>query len=192
MPKRSRSIKNTRLLIGGAAVALIVIIAIQAFAIKVLYDRTDQLALQPLNEALINAVKGVSFSPVEDSQTGRHHIPAYRIVFPAKLETQLYYAGGEDSYVWLSSANVQTQAIANMRSAQSPEAVFKQVAILQKCRRQITISFNVQNPEAAGDDKLTLINTKKLKDGRTAYIYQNDCPIPGEPLLRTVDQVESY
>ncbi len=191
MPKRSRPKLNTQLLILAAAVLLVAILVIQAVFIWRLYARTDQLKTQELKATLIDAVRSLNTEPAVDPQTGRRYLPAYRIVLPAKLESRLFYRdGAEPSYLWLADANNQAQAVTKVRTGASLSDTFKQLETLQKCSRQVVVGINSTNPESS--DKLTLKTTKKLKDGRTAYIYQNDCPYGAEPLLRSLEQMESY
>jgi hypothetical protein len=170
--------------------ALIVII--QMLLIGQLYHRTDQLKTQELKATIIDAVRSLNTEPAVDPQSGRHFLPEYRIVLPAKLESRIYYrAGGEASYIWLTDANSQNSAVTRLRTAESLTDTFKQVEVLQKCSRQVVLGINTMKPESGGDS-LTLKSTKHLKDGRTIYIYQNECAAGAEPLLRDLDQLESF
>ncbi|HVQ44065.1 MAG TPA: hypothetical protein VMT30_03825 [Candidatus Saccharimonadia bacterium] len=157
-----------------------------------LYARTDQLKTQELKATLIDAVRSLNTEPAIDPQTGRRFIPSARVVFPARIDSHLYYRDpGNEPTLWLTDANNQSQAVTKVRTAESLSDMFKEVDALQLCSRQVVVSFNTPNPQD-NTDKLTLKSTKKLKDGRIAYVYQNECPYGAEPLLRSVDQMESY
>lgn len=191
MAKQPRNKLNVRLLAIAAAVLLITVLVVQTVFISQLYSRTDQLQTQELKSVLIDAVHNLNSEPPVEPQTGRHYLPAYRLVLPAKLESRIYYRDdGEASSVWLADANNQTQAVTKVRTANSLPDIFKQVETVQKCSRQVLVSLNPAKPESS--DKLTPVSTKKLKDGRTAYIFQNDCPYGAEPLLRSLDLLESF
>lgn len=174
---------------GGVAVLVLIV---QAVLIQQLYVRTDQLKNQELKTVLIDAVRGLNTEPAVDPQTGRHFIPSSRIVLPATLDSRVYYrAGGEEFGLWFIDAHNQSQAIHKVQSAESLTNTFEELKILQMCSRQVVVSFGAADPKGS-DDKLTLKSTKQLKDGRTAHIYQNACPYGAEPLLRSIDKIESF
>jgi len=184
---------RTRLIMAVVGVFVLAVLAVQATLLKQLYDRAEELnAAQTSKAILTNAIHSLNTELAVDPQTGRHYVPGSRVVLPAKLESHVYYRGGTDGMsLWLIDANNQMQAIDKMWAAEDISRAYQQVNLAQMCSRQVTVSFNLANPKDS-DDKLTLKNTKKLKDGRTAYIYQNECPYGAEPLLRSVDQMESF
>ena len=193
MPKLSSSknlfYRRLSYIIGGLVILALIS---QSLLIKQLYDRTEQLKTQELKAVLIDASRSLNVELAVDPRTGQQFIPASRVVLPAKLESHVYYrSGGDDSTVWVIDANNQSQAAVKVRTAESMAGIFNELQNLQMCSRQVVISFSAARPQNS-NDKLTLITTKKLKDGRTAYIYQNECPYGAEPLLRSVNQLESF
>lgn len=192
MAKKSRLKFNLRLILPILGGLVILILIVQAVLIRQLYVRTEGLKTQELKSVLIDAARSLTTAPAVDPQTGRNFIPSFRVVLPAKLDSRLYVRDtGNGSSLWLADASNQSQAANKVRTAESLTDIFKQVDVLQRCSRQVVVSFNVPVPKDSSD-KLTLRHTKKLTDGRTAYIYQNDCPFGAEPLLRSIETIESF
>jgi len=193
MPEHPPRYKISRRLIFTAIGVLVVaVLTAQMLFIRDLYARIDRLEPQTMKDVLVDAVSNLNKEPVPDPTTGRLFLPASRLVLPASTETHVYYRGGaEDSTLVFSDGGTQEQAIAKLRTAPSLTDTFKELSGLQMCTRQVVVSFNVPDPKDS-DDKLTLKNTKKLGDGRTAYVYQNQCPYGAEALLKTLDQMQSF
>jgi len=193
MPERPPHHKISRRLI-FCVVGVLAVFALtaQAFFIRDLYARIDRLEPQTMKDVLVDAVTNLNKEPVPDPTTGRLYIPSSRLVLPANVDARFYYrSGGEATTLMFVDVSSQAQAIAKMRTAPSLTDTFKELSGLQVCSRQVVVSFDAPNPQDSSD-KLTLKNTKKLKDGRTAYIYQNECPYGAEALLKTLDQMESF
>ncbi len=166
---------------------LLAVIILQAFLIRDLYSRTDDLASEKIKTLIIESVKNVGQEPVTDIATGKDYIPVARLALPSSTDVQVKYNGDKD-VVEFSERNNLTQAIAKVQSAESYEATFEHVPSLQACTRQVTLQFTQDNA-----DELKLIQSKTLTDGRTAYIYENEV-CNGEPtrLVDYIKQIDSY
>lgn len=193
MPKQliKRAINSplTRYILAGFVV---MVLGVQSVLIWQLYDRTNTLQTQTMKDVLVDAARSLNTELVVDPVTGVRSIPAYQVIFPAGSATHMYYrGGGEDTTLWLTDASNQSQAISQLRIAPTLEDVFKEVATVQRCSRQVVVSFAPAVPKDS-DDKLTLKDTKKLKDGRTAYVYQNECPYGAEGVLTELKGMQSF
>jgi hypothetical protein len=191
MPKPSKSKFKFRLFYILEGFVVLAVVG-QALLIQQLLTRTDQLQNDQLKTILVDGSKNLNTTLAVDPQTGRQFIPSRHVVLPAKLDSQLYYRDIPDSpALWMIDAASQSQAAVQVRNADNLPAIGDEVKKLQQCSRQVVVSFDVKDPKDSSDN-LTLEFTKRLKDGRTAYIYKNDCPYNADPLLRSVEQIESF
>jgi hypothetical protein len=194
VPKRSTRPLTSRLPIYiFTAVSALALIALTLF-VAGLHARVSTLETQGIKDALIDSVRSLNSPLAVEAQTGRQFIPALHLVLPAELESRMYSRGVgalDGNTVWLAGAENQLQAIARVRSGSTLQDTLKQVDVLQKCSRQIVLTTASSTPRES-NDPLTLKATKKLKDGRTVSVYQNDCPFGAEPMLRSLDHLESY
>lgn len=192
MAKRLSKFKlNPHIILYLIGALVVLALTVQALFIRDLYDRSDRQAADGMEDLLIDAVHGLNREPAVEPTTGRLFIPASHLVLPPNPSLNLYYrAGADESTVHFVDASNQAQAISKMRGAQSLTDVFKEVSTLQICSRQIVVSF-APDPKDS-DDLLTLKNTKKLKDGRTVYVYQNQCPHSAETMVKHLENIESF
>lgn len=188
---RTKLLKIAFGVIGTFAVSIIVL---QFFMIRDLYARVDQLGLDPLKGVMIDALHAQNTDPAVDHLTGKQYIPSAKLVFPANPPRRWYYSGGGDEGIyWLADANSQNQATAAVRSALTMPDTFKAVATAKSCSRQVIISVGDTDPSPLIGDKLGLVKTVSLKDGRTAKIYQNSaCAAGSETLLKVAAEVQSF
>ncbi|GEM_PF-1799144 len=171
----------------------LVVIAVQSLLIRQLYVNDQLQQTGEVKGMIIDAVRGLNRELAVDPLTGKLYEPSLRVVFPASPTYKFVDRGaGEDTAMWFIDPSVQSQAISSMRAAQSLTDIFNQVQTVQNCSRQITLSINNAKPNV-GSDKLKLVDTKTLKDGRTAYIFKNDdCPYPANNLLDHIKLVDSF
>lgn len=190
-----KSFLRPRYLAAIVGACIIAALIIEGLVIRQLWHNTDQLGQSQVKSVLVDAIRGLNQPPAVEPTTGRQFLPAYHIVLPADAKLRLFYReGGEVSYVWLTDASKQAQAISKIWSGQDLSATFSGVREAQVCSRLGVISFTDQSSDAATpDDKLKLVIAKKLKDGRTASIYQNSaCPYGSDELITLLKQVESF
>jgi hypothetical protein len=146
---------------------------------------------------LVNrAVGSLNWPTAIDAQTGRVYIHEAKLTLPPAEQAQkLYYyysPAFQDSQAELRlkdklNVDMQTSKVA---AASDPYAVFDAVPKLQACTRGYLVVFS---PATGGETNGKIIFQKKLKDGRTAYVYlESACADNLENMLPYLKQMDSY
>lgn len=191
MAKSKRFVVTSTKLLWVAVAALAFVALVEGAILKHVYMTNMALQTNGVKEAVIDAVRGLNTDLATDPQTGRRTIPSVKVTFAADPTAHIFYhPGSTETSVALIDASVQGQAIYRLRNTVKFETAFNEVPTLQSCSRQVVISFNSPNAEDFGEN-YTQKSSKRLRDGRTAYILQNDCPLDGQNLLKFAQAVES-
>lgn len=150
---------------------------------------------------IIDAIDGLTNEPAIDPKTGEVYIYEERLVLPPKLQANphlgYFYTSGDDeakvgAEIRLIDMSNLGQAKAKVIGAMDIEKTFEAVPKLQACSRayQLTFAERVGDDMVAGTQK---VFEKKLKDGRTIYVYLEDsCSENKDKLIPYLQQVESY
>lgn len=174
-----------------AAVALVVIISVAAYALyKPVVDNPSGL-----REALIRGSRDSHVAAPIDAKTGDTYFPEMKLYVPRGEEpiaefTYRYYASDDEWPAWLSVTTrvVASQAEAELYQVIDAKKMFEKVPYMQACQRGLTLT--VQPLPRLDGEKLH--HQKTLQDGRALYVYADTgCPMLRE-VVGQIERINSY
>lgn len=198
MSKKTKNWNQKKIiaLIGTLAAVVLLVLLVLYFAVRAYtYKLTlDQAAIEPTRELIVSAAESISKDAPVEPTTGDVYFPEAKLYLPNPQLivsiTYNYYAGDADLPAEL---NISTDPIWNntpLYTAKNLEEMFDAVPNYQACARGIKIVYRqLPTEETSGTE---LKQTVKLKNGQTAYVYQEAaCPRLND-LADSMKNLQSY
>ncbi|HEX7963088.1 MAG TPA: hypothetical protein VF466_00710, partial [Candidatus Saccharimonadales bacterium] len=175
--KRSESyyVKAALCVLSVATAILLVAVIVLGCWLHTMWWRqnTDTFAIRSL---LRDAINGLYQPTVVGPREKLQYAYQASVDFPLPTGDQqpfrYGYVAAENGFK--EQLTLTTQTVLNAGFSQlagaNPAELFKHVPTYQRCSTELIVQF----AKDVGDDKFALAAAKKLNDGRTAYIYQNE------------------
>lgn len=180
--KKSKKLTLThqrKIMLTIAALLLVVAgIAVKTYYIDGYNKAADLAAVAPIRELILNSAEQTKVPAVVDPKTGDQYFPEVKLFLPATVPqaqrlTYNVVSGQDKTEVSVSSKSAISGAATALYQANNVEEMFKGVPKLQACQRGVSLRYA---PFGQGDiGGNTLHHTTQLNNGKTLYIYAEDC-----------------
>lgn len=188
MVKNKQKLQRSKILYGTIAVLFVLLIGFISttlyYAAHTAEDNPDQI-----RNMLVRGIEDTYKPTPTDFRTSDSYIPEMKLYIPFNdKEVQEYNYSYHSEYkdeprtVTISSQQTMAQPLNDLYNAQDSRTVFDRLPKLQACSRAITLSDQPLTDELRGD--LKQVDTVKVSDGRTIYLYQ-------EPLCSDVSELQN-
>ena len=177
----------------------LVILSLGALGFYVNFLRRDNAQLQTahLGNMIMDAAQNLRQPLPIDAQTGKVYIYEVKLMLPAQgPDTKMEYSYDKpinptdyDEELRLTDVASYRSSSAGIRNAQTLGQLFAAAPHFQACNRGYLVRFK---PNYA-TETVPLLFTKKIKDGRTVYVYlENECQDSKSRIEPYLKQIDSY
>lgn len=194
--KKTNTNKNT--LVNKKSVGLIIgilLIAAVAYYGYIVVCVFRQASIEPTRELIITAASGIKKNAPVEPRTGDVYFPGANLYLPKPeiLQNITYNFDPGEAPDIQPELRISTDPIwgtTPLYSATNSQALYDAVPDFQACARGIKVVYQQPSPEDSSG--IELKHTVSLKNGKTAYVYQETACQQLNDLADSMKNLQSY